>query len=154
MRVVTISSSRSVDSPDPIPRSTFGGRASWSALTDGSWGLSILPAAIDQGRAAPADRFWTLDPVDGTQGFVRGDQYVVALALMVRGQLAVGGIGCAALHPIALGNARWGPRVPPTDAYQRDWMDRVCLSWPPRVGGFIPRRGVQPSSCLGLSTRA
>jgi 3'(2'), 5'-bisphosphate nucleotidase len=35
--------------------------------------------AIDRGRGMPGQRFWTLDPVDGTQGFVRGDQYVVAL---------------------------------------------------------------------------
>jgi 3'(2'), 5'-bisphosphate nucleotidase len=54
---------------------------------------------IDRGRAATAERFWTLDPVDGTQGFVRGDQYVVALALIVRGQVALGIIGCPALPP-------------------------------------------------------
>jgi 3'(2'), 5'-bisphosphate nucleotidase len=53
---------------------------------------------IDRGRAAPAERFWTLDPVDGTQGFVRGDQYVVALALIVGGHVAVGMIACPALH--------------------------------------------------------
>jgi 3'(2'), 5'-bisphosphate nucleotidase len=52
---------------------------------------------IDRGRAVPAERFWTLDPVDGTQGFVRGDQYVVALALLVRGAVVVGVIGCPAL---------------------------------------------------------
>lgn len=38
----------------------------------------------------PAERFWTLDPVDGTQGFVRGDHYVVALALIVRGRVEIG----------------------------------------------------------------
>jgi len=52
---------------------------------------------IDRGRAAPAKRFWTLDPVDGTQGFIRGDQYVVALALIVSGQVAIGVIGCPSL---------------------------------------------------------
>jgi HAL2 family 3'(2'),5'-bisphosphate nucleotidase len=55
---------------------------------------------IDAGRAAPADRFWTLDPVDGTQGFVRGDQYVVVLALVVRGEVAIGVIGCPAMAPV------------------------------------------------------
>lgn len=49
---------------------------------------------IDRGRAVPAERFWTLDPVDGTQGFVRGDHYVVALALIVRGRVEIGLIGC------------------------------------------------------------
>ena len=29
---------------------------------------------IDRGNAAPSDRFWTLDPIDGTKGFLRGEQ--------------------------------------------------------------------------------
>jgi 3'(2'), 5'-bisphosphate nucleotidase len=53
--------------------------------------------AIDHGRGEPSDRFWTLDPVDGTQGFVRGDQYVVALALVVRGRVEIGLLGCPQL---------------------------------------------------------
>jgi 3'(2'), 5'-bisphosphate nucleotidase len=52
---------------------------------------------IDRGRAVPAERFWTLDPVDGTRGFVRGDHYVVALALIVRGRVEIGLIGCPEL---------------------------------------------------------
>jgi 3'(2'), 5'-bisphosphate nucleotidase len=52
---------------------------------------------IDRGRTLHGERFWTLDPVDGTRGFVRGDQYAVALALIVRGQVAIGLIGCPAL---------------------------------------------------------
>jgi 3'(2'), 5'-bisphosphate nucleotidase len=55
---------------------------------------------IDRGRAAPAERFWTLDPIDGTQGFVRGDQYVVALALIIRGAVEVGVLACPALPRI------------------------------------------------------
>jgi 3'(2'), 5'-bisphosphate nucleotidase len=53
--------------------------------------------AIDRGRGTPGDRFWTLDPVDGTQGFVRGDQYVVALALIVGGRVKIGLLGCPEL---------------------------------------------------------
>jgi 3'(2'), 5'-bisphosphate nucleotidase len=55
---------------------------------------------IDRGRAAPASRFWTLDPVDGTRGFVRGDQYVVALSLIVAGHVEVAAIGCPAMPPV------------------------------------------------------
>jgi 3'(2'), 5'-bisphosphate nucleotidase len=54
-------------------------------------------AAIDRGTGSPSERFWTLDPVDGTQGFVRGDQYVVALALIVRGRVKIGMLGCPQL---------------------------------------------------------
>ena len=53
--------------------------------------------AIDCGRGTPGERFWTLDPVDGTRGFVRGDQYVVALALIVRGRVEIGLLGCPQL---------------------------------------------------------
>lgn len=49
---------------------------------------------IDYGRADGAARFWTLDPIDGTKGFLRGDQYVVALALVVDGQVQIGVLGC------------------------------------------------------------
>ena len=51
-------------------------------------------AWIDQGRVDTAERFWTLDPIDGTKGFLRGDQYVVALALIVKGQVQIGVLGC------------------------------------------------------------
>lgn len=49
---------------------------------------------IDHNRADTAPRFWTLDPIDGTKGFLRGDQYVVALALVVDGQVQLGALGC------------------------------------------------------------
>lgn len=52
--------------------------------------------AIDRGNAdgGPKGRFWILDPVDGTKGFLRGDQYAVALALMEDGQIVLGVLGC------------------------------------------------------------
>ena len=49
---------------------------------------------IDRGRAAPGKRFWTLDPIDGTKGYLRGDQYAVALALLVDGEVQTGVLGC------------------------------------------------------------
>jgi 3'(2'), 5'-bisphosphate nucleotidase len=49
---------------------------------------------IDRGAGEPAARFWTLDPIDGTKGFLRGDQYAVALALIEDGQVQVGALGC------------------------------------------------------------
>lgn len=60
--------------------------------------------AIDRGRGSPGERFWTLDPVDGTQGFVRGDQYVVALALIVHDQVQIGMLGCPRLSLTPLGS--------------------------------------------------
>ncbi|MDP6037984.1 MAG: inositol monophosphatase family protein, partial [Candidatus Latescibacteria bacterium] len=52
---------------------------------------------IDEGNGQVAERFWTLDPIDGTKGFLRGDQYVVALALIDRGVVQVAAIACPAL---------------------------------------------------------
>lgn len=52
-------------------------------------------AAIDRGRATgEADRYWVLDPVDGTKGFLRGEQYAVALALVENGEVVAGVLGC------------------------------------------------------------
>ena len=37
---------------------------------------------------------WTLDPIDGTKGFLRGGQYAVCLALLVDARVELGIIGC------------------------------------------------------------
>jgi len=52
---------------------------------------------IDRGAGEPTDNFWTLDPVDGTKGFLRGDQYAVALAYIRDGVVRVGALGCPEL---------------------------------------------------------
>ncbi|MFP4501559.1 MAG: 3'(2'),5'-bisphosphate nucleotidase [Candidatus Hydrogenedentota bacterium] len=56
-------------------------------------------AWIDQGSAEATGRFWTLDPIDGTKGYVRGGQYAVALALVEDGQVQLGVLGCPNLDP-------------------------------------------------------
>ncbi len=57
----------------------------------------MVCAWIDHNRVDTARRFWTLDPIDGTKGFLRGDQYAVALALVVDGQVQMGALGCPRL---------------------------------------------------------
>ena len=37
---------------------------------------------------------WTIDPIDGTKGFLRGEQYAVCLSLIVDAQVQLGVIGC------------------------------------------------------------
>ncbi|MFP4228240.1 MAG: 3'(2'),5'-bisphosphate nucleotidase [Salinivenus sp.] len=55
---------------------------------------------IDHGTAREyTDRYWTVDPIDGTKGFVRGDQYAIALALIVDGTPQVAALGCPYLPP-------------------------------------------------------
>ncbi|MEN0068267.1 MAG: 3'(2'),5'-bisphosphate nucleotidase [Myxococcota bacterium] len=52
--------------------------------------------AIDRGthEGGPSGTFFTLDPIDGTKGFLRQQQYAVALALVVDGQVTLGVLGC------------------------------------------------------------
>ncbi|MDZ4687567.1 MAG: 3'(2'),5'-bisphosphate nucleotidase [Planctomycetaceae bacterium] len=50
---------------------------------------------IDRGGAEEySHRFWTLDPIDGTKGFLRKEQYAISLALIVEGQIELGVLGC------------------------------------------------------------
>ncbi|THH15722.1 hypothetical protein EW146_g4812 [Bondarzewia mesenterica] len=66
------------------------------------WGLGRIRTeqelldAIDRGRyeGGRKGRMWTLDPIDGTKGFLRGEQYAVCLALLVDARVELGVIGC------------------------------------------------------------
>lgn len=71
-------------------------------------------------------RFWTVDPIDGTKGFLRKDQYAVALALLDGGQPILGLLGCPNLMApdgtkgllfAATGDSAW--QAPLSDTSQR-----------------------------------
>ena len=65
--------------------------------------------ALDRGdHAGDGDRYWVLDPIDGTKGFLRGDQYAVALALVDGGEVVVGALGC--------------PNLPTPDSEESGWI--------------------------------
>lgn len=65
-------------------------RESWSDVDDAS-----LLRAMDDGAGDPHhSAFWTLDPIDGTKGFLRGSQYAVSLCFIERGEPVVGVLGC------------------------------------------------------------
>jgi 3'(2'), 5'-bisphosphate nucleotidase len=50
---------------------------------------------IDRGcKKEYAPRFWTLDPIDGTKGFLRKEQYAISLALIIDGQIQLAVLGC------------------------------------------------------------
>lgn len=68
---------------------------------DGTYDISPLTtgdvlAAIDRGKSegGPHGRHWVLDPIDGTKGFLRGDQYAVALGLLDEGEVILGVLAC------------------------------------------------------------
>ncbi|KAJ3294214.1 hypothetical protein HDU76_006972, partial [Blyttiomyces sp. JEL0837] len=85
---------------------------------------------IDLGnyKGGTKGRFWTLDHIDGTKGFLRGGQYAVCLAL-VDGKVQFGVMGCPNL-PNDL-KAPNGPRGSifyagkGLGAYQRDFVSGV-----------------------------
>jgi len=50
---------------------------------------------IDHGNHDGSEaRYWTLDPIDGTKGFLRGEQYAIALGLIENGEVVAGVLGC------------------------------------------------------------
>jgi 3'(2'), 5'-bisphosphate nucleotidase len=53
---------------------------------------------IDRGSGEPPVTFWTLDPIDGTKGFLRREQYAVALGLVQNGCVELGVLGCPELN--------------------------------------------------------
>ena len=58
-------------------------------------GVDDICAWIDRGNAHEhSPRFWTLDPIDGTKGFLRGGQYAVSLAWIENGAAVMGFLGC------------------------------------------------------------
>ncbi|MEQ1634526.1 MAG: inositol monophosphatase family protein, partial [Planctomycetota bacterium] len=52
---------------------------------------------LDRGNArGDTDRYWVLDPIDGTKGFLRGGQFAIALALVEHGEVTAAVLGCPA----------------------------------------------------------
>ncbi|UUO04902.1 3'(2'),5'-bisphosphate nucleotidase [Blastopirellula sp. J2-11] len=80
--------------------------------TDEAQALAWIDAGVSR-DAAP--RVWTLDPIDGTKGFLRGGQYAVALALIIEGQVEVAALACPALDDE--GSVFWAVRG--VGAFQR-----------------------------------
>ena len=64
---------------------------------------------IDSGSGEISSSFWTLDPIDGTKGFLRNDQYAIALAWIVEGEVQLGVLGCPNLpHQLDVPNPERG----------------------------------------------
>lgn len=58
--------------------------------------IDLIFKSIDLGQSegGSTGRIWALDPIDGTKGFLRGDQFAVCLALIENGKVVFGIIGC------------------------------------------------------------
>lgn len=77
--------------------------------------VDAVLAHIDRGGHDPAtaraERYWTLDPIDGTKGFLRREQYAIALALVERGEVVMAVLGCPNLDDGVLLTAERGGGV-------------------------------------------
>lgn len=68
-------------------------------------GIAASPAEaaqwIEQGKSTTPSsrRFWMLDPIDGTRGYLQKGHYCTALALFDRGALRLAAIGCPSCAP-------------------------------------------------------
>lgn len=56
--------------------------------------LDTIDMGASEGQPEHASGFWTLDPIDGTKGFLRGQQYAVSLAWIEHGTPIIGLLGC------------------------------------------------------------
>lgn len=93
-------------------------------------GQDKLIALLERGDSTGGGRkrFWTLDPIDGTKGFIRGDQYAIALALVENGEVVLGVLGCPAL---------------PVDPMQKDGSQGVLLDAVKKDGEAVLARSIE-----------
>ncbi|KZT03058.1 3(2),5-bisphosphate nucleotidase HAL2 [Laetiporus sulphureus 93-53] len=73
-----------------------GEKEQWGLGPSNARTAEELMDAVDRGNypGGRTGRMWTLDPIDGTKGFLRGEQYAVCLALLVDARVQLGVIGC------------------------------------------------------------
>jgi 3'(2'), 5'-bisphosphate nucleotidase len=79
---------------------------------------------IDRGSGEPPETYWTLDPIDGTKGFLRREQYAVALAYVRDGKVELGVLGCpelsgGSIYAAARGQGTWFQPLDGSQNWQR-----------------------------------
>jgi 3'(2'), 5'-bisphosphate nucleotidase len=90
-----------------------------------------------RGGAGPLT--WVIDPIDGTKGFLRGDQFAVAVGLLQEGEPVAGVLACPRL-----------PRRLDDPSSPRGW-----LAWGGRrVGAFRERLQTEAVESISVSERA
>ena len=114
-------------------------------------------AMVDLGAADPAalrspTGGWTLDPVDGTKGFLRGEQYCVSLAMIRGGQVIHGLLGCPNLPHAPVAHARAdSPRGCIFLATYGQGTSMMLLGDESHATGQIARHDLGPADAARLS---
>jgi HAL2 family 3'(2'),5'-bisphosphate nucleotidase len=94
----------------PENREIFAKIVRYLKLYDPGLDEKLIFDLIDMGGDEPNGTFWTLDPIDGTKGFLRGEQFAIALALVQDGQARLGILGCPNLPVGSGGTLFWAIR--------------------------------------------
>ncbi|KAG8099681.1 hypothetical protein GUJ93_ZPchr0013g35967 [Zizania palustris] len=93
--------------------------------------------AIDRGGkdVVSSSTYWVLDPIDGTQGFLRGDDtlYLVGLALLVNGKAVVGVMGCPNWANDTIADGKVGSSSSPLDRGILTVAHVGCGTWSRRL---------------------
>jgi 3'(2'), 5'-bisphosphate nucleotidase len=103
---------------------------------------------IDRGVDNPGKKYWTLDPIDGTKGFLRGAQYACALAYVEDGVVKLGVLGCPNITPdlkqeidgegsILIAVRGEGSWIVYLRLLSPDWMDYREKIWDQAAGSII-----------------
>lgn len=115
---------------------------------------SINRVRPDSGDVAGADwqrRYWVVDPIDGTKGYLKGGQYAIALALVENGHVRFGALACPEYplpgHSAAIGAIFYAARG------QGAWAVAVdgAVSSPVRLRAGSPARDFGPIMCESLN---
>lgn len=65
-----------------------------SQITGTEIATSSIKSWLDHGRGSASNRAWAIDPIDGTKGFLRRDQFAIAIALLIDGDPVVSALAC------------------------------------------------------------
>ncbi len=100
------------------------------------------------GTGGKGKRFWTLDPIDGTKGFIRGDQYAIALALIEDGEVVLGVLGCPALPAgdVTSTDGAKGVLLDAVKGGESVWMRP--MSDPQDIRPVLARQGIAPAEAV------
>jgi 3'(2'), 5'-bisphosphate nucleotidase len=149
---VAIVAEESADDVDAL-----GGGPMWGLVVDavrgvdarvGTSDVRALLTGIDPPSAS--GRWWTIDPLDGTKGYLRGGQFAIALALLEDGVPVLGVLGLPRLGahghdagPGVVVAAAAGAGAMQAGLVGGAWTRVACRQWSPgmpiRLGGSVER---------------
>jgi len=89
-----VTSALTKDDRSPVTVADFAAQALVGYLLEQTFPSVSLVGEENSKVLQTQNSYWTLDPIDGTKGFLRGMQYAIALAFVVDGEVQVGVLGC------------------------------------------------------------